>query len=570
MNDTIDQFMWGFQSHFRGRVESGISQVLSKIGLPVEVRVVLVGFALDSSQRHQICVEPESGTLQADHLAGVLARTDEMFDANPDSKMFFSDPRLHKLRRDGLFRRSRADALVEAIEASGVFDGLTFFVSDAAPIDSYEVHTCVGVPTTALDSFPALDNSVVERVYVGRSLQHEAITECLRRADNDLYLPNPGTRLFPLGMTEDIIKAAAERLTDGTAYRATGQSTDLFSWVNAFASLGYERAGAGGYLVIAPREKVIDQLLVRFQHQVPLRQARSMRKLLELSDDSTSVLVDHQGAYGLGSCVSGTDVVEISVTGHAQWEMRVNGSALMRVAYGQATLPRPLLDVDKFRDTAERILGPIELSRIWAIIQKAQTSGHGTSLVVSSDPEGEAARLGAEAVSIDPALLEPTEIVRLSRVDGAILLGSDGRCHAFGVILDGKASGQGDPARGSRFNSAVRYQSTPGAGSIVVVISDDGTVDLIPPLRPRMHREHVEAAVRAFRACCEAEYVDGGEFYRTYERVKGFVFYLDGEQCRVVNECYENEMLCRFEAGNLVISQAPFQPHPDMDESYFL
>ena len=133
-------------------------------------------------------------------------------------------------------------------------------------------------------------------------------------------------------------------------------------------------------------------------------------------------------------------------------------------------------------------------------------------------------------------LLEPAEIVRLGRVDGAVLLGPDGRCYAFGVILDRAASGQGDPARGSRFNSAVRYQNTTGADSIVVVISDDGTVDLIPRLRPRVRREHVEEVVRAFRARGEAEYVDGGEFARTHDLVKSFAFYLDDEQCRIVNE----------------------------------
>ena len=125
-------------------------------------------------------------------------------------------------------------------------------------------------------------------------------------------------------------------------------------------------------------------------------------------------------------------------------------------------------------------------------------------------------------------------------------------------------------SRGSRYNSAVRYQSTACAGSIVVVISDDGTVDLVPRLRPRVRREHVEEAVRAFPACCEAEYVDGGEFSRTYDLVKSFAFYLDDEQCRIVNEHYETEMNRRFEGGDLALFLTPLQPHPDMNESYFL
>ena len=60
------------------------------------------------------------------------------------------------------------------------------------------------------------------------------------------------------------------------------------------------------------------------------------------------------------------------------------------------------------------------------------------------------------------------------------VLGIDGRCYGFGVILDGEAKGCGDPARGSRYNSAVRYQTTMAPRSVIVVISDDRTVDLIP------------------------------------------------------------------------------------------
>ena len=570
MGYTIDQFMWSFQPHFRIRVELGVKRTLSQIGLPVDVRVILVGYAQDRSLQHQICIEPEGGPLSVSHLDAVLLRSKELLQANPESRILVSDPGIRELHHISLLRRSRADALIEAIEQAGVFRGLTFFVSEGAPIGGYEVHTCVGVPTEALESLPALDDSEIEGVYTGRSLQHEVIIECLKRADRALYLPEPRTDLYIVGPAEDIVKAAAERLTDGVAFRATRRPCDLFSSVNDLTSLGYERGGAKGHLVIAAQRSTTEGPQIRFKKPVPLSRARSMRKLLELTDDSTSVLVDEGVAYGLGSCATGSDVVEISITGHAEWELSIDGLALLRVKYGKASLPRPLLDIDGFKDAVERILGNIEHSLLWAIVQQAQACGHGMSLVVSDDPNGEAARLGGEAVPIDAALLEPAEIVRLGRVDGAVLLGPDGRCYAFGVILDGTANGQGDPARGSRFNSAVRYQNSTGAGSIVIVVSDDGTADLIPRLRPRVRREHVEEAVRAFLACGEGERLDGGEFARTHDLVKSFAFYLDDEQCRTVNEHYDVEMDRRFEAGGTRLSQTPLQPHPDMNDSYFL
>ena len=99
MDDTIDQFMWGFQPHFRIRVELGVGKALSQIGLPVDVRVVLVGFALDCSLRHQLCIEPEAGPLSVNHLDGVLLRTNELLRANPESGIRISNPRYQELRR---------------------------------------------------------------------------------------------------------------------------------------------------------------------------------------------------------------------------------------------------------------------------------------------------------------------------------------------------------------------------------------------------------------------------------------------------------------------------------------
>lgn len=575
MKDTIDQFMWGFQRHFRTSVEFGLRRALSAIGLPVEVRVVLVGFALDGDAQHEICVEPENGSLSAGHLVGVSGRAVEFFEADPESQIIYSELSLHESQLQAARRRSRVNALTEAIQASGVFEGLSFFASTSAPIGGYEVHTCVGVPTAELESVPALDESVVDRFYVGRSLQHEVIAEYLRRADQALYLPDPGADLgHSLGAPEDTVKDAAARLARGAVWRSAGMPADLLPIVNAFTSLSYERAGAGGHLVIASANNDGIRPRVRFQEPGPLQDAQSMRKLLELSDESMSVLVDYQGAhglraYGLGSYESGLDVAEISVRGHADWVLSIDGSALVRVAYGQATLPRPLIDFDEFKDTAERAVGTIDISRVWAIVREAQASGYGTTLVVSSDPEAEARRLGA-AVTIAPEYLEPATIVRLGRVDGAVVLGQDGRCYAFGVILDGTAGGSGDPSRGSRFNSAVRYQSTTTTDAMLVVISDDGIVDLLPQLRPRMHRDEVEEAVRAFSACCEATPVDGEEFVRTHDRVEKLAFYLDESQCNLVNELFESEMQRRLEAGGSRLGARPLRPHPDMDESYFL
>jgi hypothetical protein len=562
--------VWRFQQQFRAGVERGVTGALSAIGLPVEVRVVLVGFAADDGIRPPICIEPGHGPLHVDDVATVESRAATLHEAEvePTELDSRSPPRAGTSVGSRLLR---GVALVEAIEASRTLDGLSFFASASTPINGYEVHTCVGIPTAALESLPAFASAVVDRIYVGRSLQHEVVAECLRRADQALYLPDPGTGVHALGVnTEDIVRSAASRVIDGAVYRATRMPADLFRAVNEFVSLRYERGDAAGRVVIADAQTISRSVRVSFARPISLRQPTIMRKLLEISDDSMCVLSDGRAAYGLGSSVRAPDVLEIAVRGHATWELSVGGSAYVKVSYGRAMLPRPLVEFSAVVDTAARSVGPIDADRIWRVIQAAQVAGHGTTLVVSSDPVGETSRLGAHAIPIAPMVLEPADVVRLARIDGAFILGPDGRCHALGVILDGTASGRGDAGRGARFNSAVRYQTTMAPHSLLVVISDDGTVDLIPRLRPRIAKARVEAAVEAFCTSCENQPVDGEEFARTHQRVKALAFYLNETQCQRVNDCYENEMRRRFEAVGVSLSETPLRPHPDMDDSYFL
>ena len=569
MKDTFDQFMWGFQRHFRIGVRRRIEQALSTIGLPTDVRVILVGFATGDYLRHPICVEPEDGPLSPDHLSAVLARAAELYQADPESQMSHTDARHHGLRQRGIFHKCRANAIIEAIEASGALKGFTIFASGSSPIDGYEVHTCVGIPSGAFDALPAFDESVVDRIYVGRSLQHQVIEECLRRAGRALYLPDPGDDWLILGATEEIVKAAADRFVDGTVWRMTKWRADLFRAVNDFASLAYERDEASGHLSIAQGNSLEDRLRVRFHKSVPLHEPRSMRKLLQVSDASMPVLADSEYAYGFGYSEPAEDVIDVLVSGHAKWELSVNGASLLQVSYGHATLANRPLDFGKFRDTARRTVGDVDVDRIWEIVESAQSSGHGTTIVVSDDPEAEAARLSGEALQIVPDRLCLADIIRLGSVDGAIILGPDGRCHAFGVILDGMATGSGDRARGSRFNSAVRYQETVSAGSMLIVVSEDGSVDMIPQLMPRVHRDEVEEVVRTFCAYCEADHVDGEEFGRLYRELERLVFYLNDEQCRRVNESHDKEMDRRRKSGWIVSMDRHIQPDPEMNGSYF-
>lgn len=66
----------------------------------------------------------------------------------------------------------------------------------------------------------------------------------------------------------------------------------------------------------------------------------------------------------------------------------------------------------------------------------------------------------------------------MTSMDGMLLVDKKGGCHAFGVILDGEAKIEANPARGSRYNSAANYICGKER-SFAVIVSEDQTVDII-------------------------------------------------------------------------------------------
>src|SRR5690606_32013578 len=87
--------------------------------------------------------------------------------------------------------------------------------------------------------------------------------------------------------------------------------------------------------------------------------------------------------------------------------------------------------------------------------------------------------LTKQSFKVKPFRMTPELMHMVTNIDGAVLLSPSSECHAIGVILDGLASERGEPSRGSRFNSALRYAESNNSPCLTVVVSEDGIVNLI-------------------------------------------------------------------------------------------
>lgn len=188
--------------------------------------------------------------------------------------------------------------------------------------------------------------------------------------------------------------------------------------------------------------------------------------------------------------------------------------------------------------------------------------------MISADAAGEAARLGQQAVRIEPMKMTHTLLQRASGIDGAVLLDTAGNCHAIGVILDGMATPRGTPSRGSRYNSAIRYVYSQG-NCVAVVVSEDGMIDLVPDLMPRIRRADLTDALEDLRNVASQERVHPKNLSKVHDWFLGHRFYLSPEQCVEVNALVKQGM-DRYPEDGMKVEYGAFTPSPDMNDSYLI
>lgn len=219
---------------------------------------------------------------------------------------------------------------------------------------------------------------------------------------------------------------------------------------------------------------------LRLKEPVHLGDSRACRRLLEVAGESVDAISDGMFIVGFvprEAPASASEVI-VEFQGSHSWTLCADDAGLLTVTRADAKVPAPPLEK---RDVLGRLAGlwqGADLKALWDVISAAQRMGHGGMIVVTESAGSEAVRLGSTATHVKPKRLTPSLARRLAAVDGAILMDPQGFCHAFAVILDGIASATGDPSRGARYNSAIRYCDSRKEPTAIVIVSEDGGIDI--------------------------------------------------------------------------------------------
>jgi DisA bacterial checkpoint controller nucleotide-binding len=267
----------------------------------------------------------------------------------------------------------------------------------------------------------------------------------------------------------------------------TGPAEELYSQLDRVALLRYENSQETSFLGLCRVDH--PALSLRFAIEAPIRiqDVSYVRKMLNISSPSLPVLSDGLVIFGFGNVPTRQGALMIRFDWPGVWELLRDGQVILRAGSSAKNDQLKVLPRDQFQSALEQAFGhllPSAAERLWELIAAATRQRRGTNVLISADATREATRLSSQCTRVVPFELTFAEMERATAIDGTVVMDPNGICHAIGAILDGGVSCRGNPARGGRFNSALMYLDSCPSPALIVVVSQDGMVDLVTKQMP--------------------------------------------------------------------------------------
>lgn len=557
-----------------GRLDRRLDPKLFLLGIAVEGKDVAPG----------ICLQPaDDFGYSPEFFSGVMTLAKEI-DLEIAARDPFRKPPPEKIT-DSSIQLAVERILSDVTEKSGTVS----YCSLPTVVGDYKVCCVLQLDATAYDSHYSLNVKHVGKFRLPKSLIDSAAVEFLAVCSKALRERDAGVDLNALGREpeEMILRAAGRELTFRAGNAGHGPMPRLFDALNILSSKNYEGERASGELLIITPDHPDLTKQIQFKEGIELNDHGAARKVLEMasgknfseSEKKLYLLSTGHEIYGIGELKEDYDrryseVFLIKFTGHYSWELAHEGNTMMKVRYGQPSLPENRLDERKFKDHVERrfIENTSDADKLWEIVTTASEQHHGTMIVISSAAQSEAKRLAGQSTLIEPAAVKKENLLMLTSIDGAVLVDPNGVAHAVGVILDGKAvAGKGTRARGARYNSAIRYVDSAEKESecLAIVVSEDGMINLVPDLMPKIRRAEIEENLNLLRGAVAGKTVESKPYYKALDWFQNHRFYLSEETCREINEIKNEtrEKLLKQEGWSK--TPVDFTRDEEMNESYF-
>ncbi|MEP7218363.1 MAG: diadenylate cyclase [Bacteroidota bacterium] len=474
-------YIWRWEKFFLGSAGIRAQSLFKQLDPDLDPQVYVIG----------IRANPRKGKLKAI----VLPYECEQL---PDSFLNFLNQQDNDTRQHPI--EHRVIGALQEIDKQG--DRLSFVSTSIAVSDlgsSYDVLVVLRLKESTCSVYPSLKQNRV-RIHrdataeISTSLIDATAREFLEGCVRILRLREPGAGLGVLELnSEELLRSAGNRLMTVPEWKGADLSLVgiLYHACVGVAMMRYEGSETRGYVILSHSNHTHIEFIIRFAEPIRLYNRKVFRKLLESTSSKHSLIADAEHIHGFGHAALSYDqneetLFEIRFDAGGIWRLMHAGSTLMRVRYGQPELPTPkvsLVTINKSIRSIDPEISEEKIVLLRELIVDLSEIGHGALLVISCNAADEAIRLQGQAFRTDPFILNRDMLAVTTAIDGAVLIGVDRKCHAFGVILDGIAVKEGDQGRGARYNSAVRYLNSTLGKAVAIIVSEDGYVDVLPPLK---------------------------------------------------------------------------------------
>lgn len=482
--------MWEHQSLFRVSAQLFAEGIFNLLDRNLRPEVFLLGLASgrEEDDPQSVVVEPSSLRYTPADFGNIksLAASFEQ-NIGPREHVYHLHPqdhdRMEKQHWYELVCRATDQTMQQLVKERQ--ENRRSFCSTPLSLNGYLVVVVVQLAADAYNAYYTLPGKQGQTWPA--SLPHAAVLEFLHECTRALREADTADNEQPVLDRDhnEVLRGAGRRLM---LRISPGNMHGLYDACLGVAALRHEGDEGRGTMLLGRRQHAAIVPVLTLETPVPLRDHRSIRKLLELTEGRTGLVSDASHVFGLGYAVEEGDaryepLATVHFTNHYGWELRHAGHTLMRVVSNTPRLPQGKVQADNFARVARQVFPDVSnegVDYLWELALEASNQSHGTMLCITAGAKPEAERLRRQCFRVVPRPMTAPVLRQASSIDGAVLIEPTGVCFAIGVILDGQATEKGDSSRGARYNSAVRYVSSSPYPCLAVVVSEDGWIDLLP------------------------------------------------------------------------------------------
>jgi hypothetical protein len=379
--------------------------------------------------------------------------------------------------------RTTEDMIERVIAAEGLAARATHVIykTQATQSERIVVAFVFGRPTDG----PALDAPWLQAALSTKSLPgcfvYLGLQYCLSSREADTFF----------ALAPDLLtRAAGQLLVQKVAKEWTKRdNAELYRMCCDIAESAYEgRSGAGSFIFL-PRGGQNDAVAtVKFRQPIHATHYVGARKLMEMSSGDFALLFDGDYFWGFASLSKLDSYPHIKFEGSGQWAMNVRHELLCLVSFGKPVPRSRVLTESAFKAHLRYCFPSITdvgVEKIWEIATVAAGQKVGTNILFTPEAPREARRLSSQCIPIEQVDLTPEKTLQLTAIDGTVIVDTEGAVHAIGAIMDGPSTPNGTWQRGGRYNSAANYVSSAKFPAMIFIVSQDGYVDVVPPVGQR-------------------------------------------------------------------------------------